>query len=133
MNKYLIKFATWLWFRCPTKSLKTLTWKVFLKTVRNKSGVYKINGLVFDLDLNEIIDLSIYLHRFEKDVSDFNRMVTKPGMTVIDVGANIGAHCLYFASYVGALGQVFAFEPTNYAFSKLLKNIKLNNSLNIKP
>src|SRR5258706_9116969 len=32
-----------------------------------------------------------------------------PGMTIADVGANIGVHTVYFANAVGTGGQVFAF------------------------
>jgi hypothetical protein len=35
----------------------------------------------------------------------------KPGDTVVDVGANLGTHCLFFAQRVGSGGTVFAFEP----------------------
>jgi FkbM family methyltransferase len=39
-----------------------------------------------------------------------------PGMTVLDIGANIGFYSLFFAKKVGEQGKVFAFEPdqTNY-------------------
>jgi FkbM family methyltransferase len=53
----------------------------------------------------------------------------KPGQTVLDVGANIGAHTLTLARLVGTTGRVIAFEPTNYAFDKASKNIKLNPTL----
>jgi len=39
-----------------------------------------------------------------------------PGMTVVDIGANIGVYSRFFAHLVGHQGSVFAFEPepTNY-------------------
>jgi FkbM family methyltransferase len=52
-----------------------------------------------------------------------------PGSVVLDVGANIGAHTLEFASRVGSSGKVFAFEPTFFAHRKLLQNLALNPSL----
>ena len=54
------------------------------------------------------------------------RRITKPGMTVLDIGANIGAHTLLFSSLVGAAGRVVAFEPTDFAYAKLQKNVALN-------
>jgi FkbM family methyltransferase len=47
-------------------------------------------------------------------------------MTVLDIGANIGAHTLRLGKLVAPDGRVLAFEPTDYAFQKLLRNVKLN-------
>lgn len=80
------------------------------------------------LDLSEGIDLSIYLFgAFEvKTVAFYSRHI-KPGDTVIDVGANCGSHTLNFSKRVGPQGRVLAFEPTDFAFGKLQKNIELND------
>jgi FkbM family methyltransferase len=47
---------------------------------------------------------------------------------VIDVGANIGAITLPVAAHL-THGHVFAFEPTDFAFSKLQRNLDLNPAL----
>jgi 2-polyprenyl-3-methyl-5-hydroxy-6-metoxy-1,4-benzoquinol methylase len=39
------------------------------------------------------------------------RQIIKPGWTVLDVGANIGALTLPMAQLVGVKGRVFVFEP----------------------
>ena len=48
---------------------------------------------------------------------------------MFDVGANIGAHTLPLAQLVGPSGFVVAFEPTDYAFSKLCRNLEFNPAL----
>jgi FkbM family methyltransferase len=53
-----------------------------------------------------------------------------PGSLVLDVGANIGAHALPLARCVGPGGRVIAFEPTDFAFTKLKRNLELNPELN---
>jgi FkbM family methyltransferase len=50
----------------------------------------------------------------------------KPGQTVYDVGANIGAHTLAFARFVGETGLVAAFEPQRQVFQMLCANVALN-------
>jgi len=84
-------------------------------------------GFHWALDLNEGIDFSIWLiNSFEPTtVRSYSRLV-KNGAVVLDIGANIGAHTLPLARLVGMQGRVIAFEPTDYAFSKLLKNISGN-------
>ena len=39
------------------------------------------------------------------------RKIIRPGMTVVDVGANIGVYARFFAQCVGPKGRVIAFEP----------------------
>ena len=47
---------------------------------------------------------------FEKEMT-FLRRWLRPGMTVIDIGANLGVYSLPMARLVGSKGQVFAYEP----------------------
>jgi FkbM family methyltransferase len=87
-------------------------------------------GLKWNLDLNEGIDLSIFaLGSFEPQTLRLIKRLVKPGDTVFDIGANIGAHTLHLAKQVGATGRVIAIEPTDWAYAKLLRNIELNTSL----
>jgi FkbM family methyltransferase len=49
------------------------------------------------------------------------------GEIVLDIGANIGAHTLPLAQLVVPKGgKVYAFEPTQYAFGKLNRNLAIN-------
>jgi FkbM family methyltransferase len=84
-------------------------------------------GLRYDLDLSEGIDFAIFLlGSFEPStVAALGRHI-KPGATVLDVGANIGAHTLQMARLVGSEGRVLSFEPTAFAFAKQLANLALN-------
>jgi FkbM family methyltransferase len=58
----------------------------------------------------------------------------REGMTVFDVGANVGELTLLFSRFVGASGSVHAFEPTGRVFERLetvcraasLRNVQLN-------
>ncbi len=87
-------------------------------------------GLRYELDLREGIDLAIYLlGAFEPSTCRALAALVKPGMTVLDVGANIGSHTLHLARLVGPAGRVYAFEPTAFAYAKLLRNLALNPDL----
>lgn len=50
----------------------------------------------------------------------------REGMTVLDIGANIGFHTLLFARAVGPSGRVWAFEPDTGNFGTLRRNLELN-------
>ncbi len=87
-------------------------------------------GIQWDLDLDEGIDLAIYLlGTLEPRVLRAYTPLIFPGFTVLDIGANIGAHTLHFARLVGPTGRVFAFEPTDFAIGKLRRNLALNREL----
>jgi len=84
-------------------------------------------GLTYELDLSEGIDLAIYLFGgFEPSTRAALAKSVRSGMTVLDIGANIGSHTLHLANLVGAQGRVYAFEPTDFAYAKLMRNLSLN-------
>jgi FkbM family methyltransferase len=56
----------------------------------------------------------------------------RPDSVILDIGANIGWYSLNLSKKV-ARGKVFAFEPLPKIFSRLMKNIKLNNVENVRP
>ena len=90
----------------------------------------KRGGINWALDLDEGMDLSIYLRgAYEPATLRAYSAVIRPGDTVFDIGANIGAHTLHFARLAGPSGRVFAFEPTDYATAKLRSNLALNPDL----
>jgi FkbM family methyltransferase len=60
-----------------------------------------------------------------RDVAYF-RSVIQPGMTVLDIGANIGHHTVLYASLVGPAGRVIAFEPQAVIYRLLCGNLAIN-------
>jgi FkbM family methyltransferase len=57
--------------------------------------------------------------------------LVKPGMRVVDVGANIGYYTLLAAKLVGPEGKVWAFEPEDENFADLHGNVLLNGYQNV--
>lgn len=103
-----------------------------IRALFGKGQIAKVRrgGVCWELDLREGIDFAIYLQgRFEPQTAKALDRLVQPGQTILDIGANIGAHTLGLAKRVGDRGQVIAFEPTQYAYSKLLNNISLNPDL----
>ena len=89
------------------------------------------NGIKWNLNLDEGIDLSVYLFgTSERKISNIKSLLSKKSgsLTIIDIGANIGSVSLLLAK-IFQNSKVFAIEPTNYAYSKLSYNLKLNNEL----
>ena len=88
------------------------------------------DGVTYDLDLSQGIDFGIFLGNiYERRTKVALRKLVSPASLVLDIGANIGAHTLHLAQLVGPNGRVMAFEPTDFAFRKLSRNLELNPSL----
>jgi FkbM family methyltransferase len=62
---------------------------------------------------------------------DLFRSLIIPGMTVLDIGASIGAFSLVFGKLVGPFGVVMAFEPQRMSYYNLCANILLNDLTNV--
>ena len=56
----------------------------------------------------------------------------KPGMTVIDGGANMGLYTLYAARRIGRRGTVVALEPSAREFDRLAGHVRLNRLANVR-
>jgi FkbM family methyltransferase len=97
---------------------------------RPGKGIFSRQGVTYELDLSQGIDFAIYLGgMFERMTRVALAELTEPGSLVLDIGANIGAHTLHLARLVGPNGRVMAFEPTDFAFRKLRRNLDLNPPL----
>jgi FkbM family methyltransferase len=69
-------------------------------------------GLRLFVDLSDcVIGLNIINGSYEVEETEFIKKYLQPGMTVLDIGANIGYFSMIMASIVGLSGRVYAFEP----------------------
>jgi FkbM family methyltransferase len=86
-----------------------------------KQGIVraKVFGSWFRLDLSEWIQRGIYLGTYERNETALVIAYLKPGMTVIDVGANSGYYTALAASRIKPHGRIFAIEPSPRPFSRL--------------
>lgn len=63
---------------------------------------------------------------------DSLQSIVRPGMTALDVGANLGLYTVLLSRLVGTSGRVIAFEPDPHHFALLLKNCALNACANVE-
>jgi FkbM family methyltransferase len=107
--------------------------KIIYRTLRlagfSQHRIISRNGIRFDADLAEGIDLSLFLFgSFQKWVIDDSLLPRKNNFCAIDIGANIGAICLPLASR-NPDAHIIAVEPTDHVFKRLQRNIGLNPGL----
>lgn len=75
--------------------------------------------------------LNHILERYELETTQFFKKMIVPGMTVVDVGANLGYFTRLAAKLVGQRGQVYSFEPDADNLVLLRKNTKRFNNVRI--
>jgi FkbM family methyltransferase len=84
-------------------------------------------GLKARIYPHDVIGTYIFIDGvFERAEWEFADCFLKRGMTVFDLGANLGQYTLLAAASVGPAGRVHSFEPNGRMFSELLFNVDLN-------
>lgn len=93
----------------------------------------KVNGSVMAVDLRDYgVGRPLYVDRkYEIGETTLLHSILKPGMTFVDVGANIGYFTALAAKVLGPSGKVIAFEPDPYNFSLLTRNVSQNLFSNV--
>jgi FkbM family methyltransferase len=87
---------------------------------RSRWGVLSVHPF-YHLD-REVIVCGCY----DRPLHAFLKLYVKPGMVILDVGANIGEVTIHMAALAGRAGRVYAFEPAPTVLMRLRENIALN-------
>ncbi len=84
----------------------------------------KIRGIEIYLHPNEALSNHIRREKdfFEPDILDYLKSHYQSQNTIVDVGANIGNHALYFANFLQNR-KIICFEPVPDNFNLLQKNL----------
>ncbi len=80
------------------------------------------------------IDVGLHIEKsksYEPNVTGALKELLRPGMTFIDIGANIGFFSLLAAYHIGPKGRVHAFEPFQYNLKLLYLNTRINHFENV--
>ncbi len=72
-----------------------------------------------------------WLGHYELDKQQVIQRFVKPGMNVLDIGANAGFYTLAASRLVGKNGHVWAFEPFAENANNLLRHLHLNDITNV--
>lgn len=91
------------------------------------------DGLKLEMMLGNDLSRCLYVDG-EVDPNEFSFLgrVLRPGMTVIDVGANEGIYSIFCRARVGSQGKVIAVEPSARERLRIERNKSLNGLDDIK-
>jgi len=100
--------------------------------LRDRPLTVNAGGLSYVLAPEGAVPLEMWSGRyFEKQELEFVLSVLEPGMTFVDVGANVGIFSIAAAKKVQD-GRVLAFEPCGWTYERLIKNQGLNGLTNLQ-
>jgi FkbM family methyltransferase len=95
----------------------------------------RVCGAPFRIDvMRRSVSRSVFLGgRWHAPVVEMLRANVRPGMTVADIGANIGFMAVHVGEAVGPEGTVLAFEPEPRNFALLAENARHARWRNVIP
>lgn len=132
MRRRLFDLIAWYVKRTPPHPgrgvLARLAWRLDPHEIIHEMA----SGVKITVRLNRDEDLAYWTNRYEQhdDVHVFVSLL-RPGMVVVDVGANIGMYTMLSARAVTPNGKVFAFEPVPEVYRRLTENLCLSGITNV--
>jgi len=84
---------------------------------------HPLPGITVSLRTNQRIERWMWAGAYERKLVQLMKRTLTSGMTVLDVGANIGYFSALASGLVGDSGQVHAFEPIPQNLSRLRQNL----------
>ena len=93
-----------------------------------------VDGVKIALDTadNSVSEPMIRNREYEPEVTRVLRDVIRPGMTVLDIGANVGFFTALSAGLVGKSGRVIAVEPNSENCRLILRTAEINQYDNVE-
>ncbi len=117
-----------VWNELCRWKFKNLKWIALKLSSSNDLVAREIHGHTMFLSLQDLgLSKELILKGTrEEEETKIIQGELKEGLTVIDIGANLGYYALIEASIVGKRGKVYAIEPSPINFEILNKNINVN-------
>ena len=104
-----------------------------IKVLKKREVIRKVNNYPMILNFDEEgLSRDLMIHR-EREISETEtvKKIIKPGMCILEIGANVGYYTILMGKLVGKTGKIHAYEPYPHSVDILIRNLKLNNLTDI--
>lgn len=116
--------------KCEKETFNQFMEQGCLLKISNKKATFWLPNLIWEENRvdGEYVQKKIYYTKdyYERDVLDAIKKNIPTEGVILDIGANIGNHTVFFSKECNAK-KIYAFEPVGKTFEILQKNICINN------
>ncbi|MCB9169316.1 MAG: FkbM family methyltransferase [Flavobacteriales bacterium] len=109
----------WFTTHIPVRGRHKLADKLGALVAPVGPGVERIHGIAVEFDHRILSHRMMYYGLYEENVMNFLRSYLRPGMIVMDPGANMGYFAACCLGMVLPGGHVYSFEPSNTCLQRL--------------
>jgi FkbM family methyltransferase len=133
---YIIRVARAVFYNTPIQRIRGVTaiyeWLFHLVVKPDELVEVSCHGSLLLLPGRDVTILpSLMNNTYEVLELELLELLLQPGMTVVDVGANVGIHTSIAARSVAPHGTVYGFEPVPENFEILVQNLSRNELTNV--
>ena len=108
------------------KPLKALTNAILLRIIPES---IQVGPATLYLDRSDpVVSGALTLHVYEHSEQALFAKYVKGGMTLVDIGANLGLYTAISMHYLDSCGRIVAFEPHPQTYKLLQKNVTANHA-----
>lgn len=117
-----------IWNCMAAKEVKNVRERGDIFTIQKENGTVKFFLPDLDFSHGEFIQNRIFLERDYFEIYHLTMLKEhiKRNAVILDIGANIGNHTIFFAKECNAK-KIYSFEPTQKTFQILRENIRINH------
>lgn len=104
-----------------------------IRVLKKREVIRKVNNYPMILNFDEEgLSKHLMIHR-EREVAETEtiKRIVKPGMCILEIGANVGYYTILMGKLVGEQGKIYSYEPYPPSVDILIRNIELNNLADI--
>jgi FkbM family methyltransferase len=99
-----------------------------IRILKKREVIRKINNYRMILNFDEEgLSEHLMIHR-KREISETEtvKRIVRPGMCILEIGANIGYYTLLMGKLVGKSGKIYTYEPYPPSVDILTRNVRLN-------
>ncbi len=112
------------------KLLKKTVNRILLKIIPEKL-LLKSGSVLYLNSKDPVVSSALALGIYENYETEIFKNTLKKGMTLVDIGANIGYYTVLAADIIGETGKIISFEPDEQSMDIFKKNIISNKFKNV--
>ncbi|MEO7975758.1 FkbM family methyltransferase [Flavobacterium sp.] len=130
MKKKIVRLLLFIYKNCKKSDLLK---KVIKRIIGEDKIKVSFNGFLVQAGIRTSIESGVFFDNYnEVMVLELIKSYASKGYNFIDAGANIGLHSLTAANSNPDI-EIYSFEPELFNYQQFVKNIILNDFVNIRP